>query len=422
MTLPVCLSRTGSDRATAYDPSCKLLRCGDDLVTGWLDSPEQEGGPARIMLGIAEPATGRPRGSVCLAEGIDNHCGPALALDPDQRLHLMSGAHHGAFVHRWTDSADLLDPAAWSAPQPVGERASYPALVSDVDGTLHLACRESRPDRWLLVYRNMCRGRMWSPPVTLAVNPEPGYCNWMHSFATTEDGVLHLFLQFHYAASGSAADCTTYSAVRLVSDDGGNTWRQEDGTPVTEPVTAESAQAFSSAPQGGLRLNSAVLDCHGQPWVHVVHPDNPAGYLYEFTKTGPVRHLPGGEMAAYDLRGGCAMDMAFDPSNRLFLAFAANPDKTETLWFDPSHEVHVAFIDPNRMDDTRVRLLTEVDEAVSGWLPQVEDWLPNNRHARVSEPHVMWTRGNNLGGIGGNNANSLKTEVWLDRLRQTGGV
>ena len=100
----------------------------------------------------------------------------------------------------------------------------------------------------------------------------------------------------------------------------------------------------------------------------------------------------------------------------VFLAFAANPDKTETLWFDPSHEVHVAFIDPNRMADTQVRLLTEVNEAVSGWLPQVEDRLPNNRHARVSEPYVMWTRGNNLGGIGGDNANSLRTEVWLDRL------
>ena len=116
------------------------------------------------------------------------------------------------------------------------------------------------------------------------------------------------------------------------------------------------------------------------------------------------------------------MDMAFDSANRLYLAFAANPDKTETLWFDPSHEVHVAFIDPNRMADTRVRLLTEVDESVSGWLPQVEDRLPNNHHARVSEPHVMWTRGNNLGGIGGDNANSLQTEVWLNRLRQTGSA
>ncbi len=137
------LSAEGSDRGTGYDLSNKLIRRGPDLCLGWLNAPCVTGGPTRAMLGVADVRSGELKDAVCLATGIDNHCGPALALEPGGRLHFMSGAHHGDFLHRWTEAADPLDIDRWSEPVAVGPRASYPSLICDPAGVLHLAYRSS---------------------------------------------------------------------------------------------------------------------------------------------------------------------------------------------------------------------------------------------------------------------------------------
>ncbi len=412
MTTPILLSDQGSDRATGYDLSCKILRRGPDLVLGWLEAPDHPGGMARVMLGVADPATGALQGSLCLAEGIDNHCGPALALAPDGRLHFMSGAHHGDFLHRWIDTDDLLQPQPWSDPLPVGPRASYPSLVCDATGTLHLAYRESHPDRWHLVYRRMPPGGGWSPPLYLAESPVPGYNHFMQSVALGPSGILHLVFQFHYSETGHAIDCQTYAGIHIATQDGGRTWQADDGTDITFPITVETAQPFIEAPAGGMRICSIVQDAQERPWICVVHPDTPGGLLCHWDEGRAVLHPPHPALAGFDMQGGRSMALAFDAAGFLHLLFAHHPQGLATPWFDPSQELHhIRFNPADPASDPDVTCLTR-DPDTAHWLPVLE--APANPQA--DGLWYMWTQGNNLGGIGGDNANALRTRVWLDHL------
>ncbi len=147
--MPVCISRRGSDRATAYNISSKIIRRRDRLFIGWLNAPDVKGGPVEIRLGICHGDSGRLLDSISLGQGVDNHCGPALILDHNERFHTLIGSHHGPFLYRWSDTPEAED--TWSAPEPVGASPSYPALAADGAGTLHLAYRH-KGERWQLHY------------------------------------------------------------------------------------------------------------------------------------------------------------------------------------------------------------------------------------------------------------------------------
>ena len=412
------LSAEGSDRGTGYDLSNKLIRRGADLCLGWLNAPRLKGGPARAMLGVADIHSGELKGVVCLATGTDNHCGPALALAPGGRLHFISGAHHGDFLHRWTEAADPLDTDRWSEPVAVGPRASYPSLICDPDGVLHLAYRSSHSPRWKLLYQRKAPGTDWSEPVPLAESPTSGYSHFMQSLAADEQGQLHLLFQFHYSETGHAADCLTYAAVHLRSRDGGHTWLNAQEEPVAAPVTMATAIPFCRVPQGGMRLNSLALDKAGTPWVHVVHPQHPSGLLFTLAEGKPSEIPPGPALEPFDLRGGRSMAMAFDPQGELHLLFAQKPDGQATAWFDPSQELHHACLRTDELDlMAPAQRLTGPDPTVAHWLPVIEWGYPITGDSAPRDTlWYMWTQGLNQGGIGGNNANDLRTRIWLSGL------
>jgi hypothetical protein len=157
--------------------SNKILRRGDDLLVTWLEAPVEAGAPSQAVLGVCEGTTGALRSTLQLGEGIDNHCGAALALDGEGRVHALVGAHHGPFLYRWSDRP--ADPAGWSEPDPLGPASStYPSLAVDAAGTLHLAHRE-RGHRWQLWYRRKRPGRPWEAPLALAVSPTAGYNHYI---------------------------------------------------------------------------------------------------------------------------------------------------------------------------------------------------------------------------------------------------
>lgn len=419
MSRPILLSAEGSDRGTGYDLSNKLIRRGDRLILGWLNAPRESGAPARVMLGAADPGSGALEGAVCLATGIDNHCGPALAQAPDGTLHFMAGAHAGEFLHRWTDSSHALDPAVWSDPVSIGPRATYPSLICDPEGVLHLTYRSSQAPRWRLLYRRKPPDREWSDPVTLAQSPSGGYCHWMQSLAADSQGCLHLLFQFHFSESGNARDCLTYAAVHLRSRDGGLTWQDARDAVLAEPVTFESATPFCTAPQGGMRINSLALDREDVPWVFAVHPDAAGGLLYALPESGPRAMSPGPATEPFDMSGGRSLSMAFDAAGELQLLFAQHPEGRATEWFDPAQELHHARLrveQPQR--SAPARRLTGPDPAAAHWLPVFEWGHPQPAgQAAPEELWYMWTEGLNLGGIGGDNANAMKTRIWLNKLQ-----
>jgi hypothetical protein len=62
------LSARGSDRATAYNTSSKLVRRGDQLYVTWLESPPAPGVPTRIMLAVCDAGNGALRYAFPLGE------------------------------------------------------------------------------------------------------------------------------------------------------------------------------------------------------------------------------------------------------------------------------------------------------------------------------------------------------------------
>lgn len=172
----VLLSSSGSDRATGYNMSSKIIRRDGKLYAGWLEAPAETGSPARIVLAVCDAETGALQRAIQLGEGVDNHCGPALALDKGGRMHAVIGAHSGAFLYRWSDSPQ--EGETWSTPEALGPGDTYPSLAVDPEGTLHLAHRE-RGDRWQLWYRRKRPGRPWDPPRALAISPAPGYNHYI---------------------------------------------------------------------------------------------------------------------------------------------------------------------------------------------------------------------------------------------------
>ncbi len=420
------LTSTGSDRATGYNMSNKIIRRADQLFVGWLDAPLAPGLPARIQLGVCD-AAGVLQGTIQLGTGIDNHCGPALALDPTGRLHAIIGAHAGNFLYRYAD--DPTDPQAWSEPEPLGPADTYPALAASKDGTLHMAHRE-KGERWQLWYRRKPPGCAWEAPRVMAVSPTPGYNHFMQSLSIGPDGSVHLLFQFHYAESGQAIDCKGRAIVHLQSDDGGASWFNEGQRCDDLPLTIASMRPICHYPEGAVRVGNHVVDAENQPWFYASTPSKSGGGLWHRTADGwqnsdlaelaaslvpeqPPAHIA--HFAHLDVGHGRSSSISRDRSGRIHLVLATNPAGQAVRWYDPSLELFYWIIDPSgRL--VSLRQVSATDPDTAHWLPALEQWdWAQPQRACMEAPWLLYTAGLNLGGIGGNNANTVMTEVWLGR-------
>lgn len=409
----ILLSSTGSDRATAYIMSNKIIRLGSQVFVGWLDAPEAPDTNAKVMLGVIDSQTGALQHSFSLGEVHDNHCGPALVVDRNERMHAVLGAHSSVFQYRWSD--DPANAKSWSEPEPLGSNSTYPSLVVDMAGTLHLAHRETtRP--WQLWYRRKKAGAPWETPVAIAVSPAPGYNFFAGSLQVGPEGNLHLFFMFHYATSGLAADTKGRMAVYLHSTDGGDTWSNE-GKNCSFPLTMESAAPIRHYPDGGLRISNHVVDSKDRPWVFLMVPDQPHGLLLR--KDGRV-------WTAVDISatlgklswGQSGREVSFSRSadGRIHVVACTSPDDSVAAWFDPGHELFHLVLDEEG-NTLSFGQISQSDPAVANWLPALENWDWTRPQASCGDsPWLAYTHGNNAGGIGSNNRNSLTTDVFLTHL------
>jgi hypothetical protein len=100
----------------------------------------------------------------------------------------------------------------------------------------------------------------------------------------------------------------------------------------------------------------------------------------------------------------------------LHLVVATDPGRQETAWFDPRHELFHLALDEHGAP-LGLAQLTEGDPAVAQWIPAVEKWDWTRPEACCGDHLWMaYTRGLNAGGIGGDNRNDVRTEVYLRRL------
>ncbi|MHC4406440.1 MAG: BNR-4 repeat-containing protein, partial [Planctomycetota bacterium] len=217
----VLLSKKGGDRATAYVMSNKIARRGGLLLCTWLDVDRQNRwalvDPTDAKI-LREGTVGQPRK--------DNHCGAALATDPDGALHLLVGAHHGSFVHyRMAADGDDWEPVEDG--RAIGQAATYPSLVCDAHATLHLTYRYEPGGRDArLYYARRPTSRPWSEPrelVRCAVSEH----SWLTgALKAGPEGRLHVVVSNTLPVPDVGPAARYYGASHLYSDDSGRSWRQ----------------------------------------------------------------------------------------------------------------------------------------------------------------------------------------------------
>ncbi len=416
MTNHIKLSAEGSDRATAYNFSNKLVRRGDDLIVGWLDGPASKGEPTRIRLGVCDSSTGELRTVVSLGEGIDNHCGPTLALDATGRLHAMVGAHHGNFLYRYSD--DPSSESSWSSPEPIGPHHSYPAFVIDSDGTLHLAYRE-RGDRWQLQYTRKQPGSEWERPTVIAESPTPGYNHFMHSLTVGPTGRLHLTFQFHYSESGVNLDCLSKGMAHVYSNDGGDSWTNESAPcdlPLTIHTTNWIASCFDNQ-TATLRTGTHVVDRHDRVWLFASLPDPNRGVMFRQTDKGWSEIDLAEEIPDLDLSGGKSTAISYDTQDRVHLLISTDPNAANSGWYHPSNELfHIVFdLEGNLLSRDQ---LSNTDPDRANWLPAIEHWDWCHPRDLGKDGHwYIYTSGINAGLMSQADYNDIqRTRVLLGRL------
>jgi len=280
------LTTAGGDRAIGYVMSNKIARRGGQFVCTWLDV-ERQNRWALVDLARGEIL----RTGVIGQRRQDNHCGVALATDTDGTLHALVGAHHGSFVHyRW-----LPDEADWTPVEDgraVGESATYPSLVCDGRGTLHVLYRREANGRDAhLVYCRRPRQGPWSEP-RLLVRSAVSEHSWLtNAIEVGPSGRLHAVFSNTQLVPGQGPDARYYGAAHVYSDDAGETWQQfGDAHPLVLPAEAGWLQRIEGpslsserreARYGGARgplnsyyhkmvLSNPAVDERGRPWA-IVH-------------------------------------------------------------------------------------------------------------------------------------------------------
>ena len=417
------LSAHGSDRATAYNMSNKIVRRDGQLFAAWLDAPLGPAQPSRVQLGVCD-ARGLLQTSFQLGSGIDNHCGPALALDASGRMHAIIGAHAGDFHYRYAD--DPAAPQGWSEPETLGPADTYPALAVSANGTLHLAHRE-KGERWQLWYRRKKLGCAWDAPRVMAVSPTPGYNHFMQSLSLGPEGSIHLLFQFHYAESGRAIDCKGRAIVHLQSDDNGQSWFNEGRRCDDLPLTIASMQPVCHYPEGEVRVGNHVVDAQNQPWFYASTPSKSGGGLWHRSADGwHARDLAelcaslapeqAARFAHLDVGHGRSSSISRDRAGQIHLILATNPNGQAVRWYDPSLELFYWLVDA-KGHLVALQQVSSPDPDSAHWLPALEQWdWAQPQRACAEAPWFMYTAGLNLGGIGGDNANTMTTKVFLGRL------
>jgi len=427
MAVQLRLTDSGGDRATGYVMSNKIARRNGQLVCTWLDVERQN---RWALVDIAHNKIlrtgklGEPRK--------DNHCGCAIATDPDGTLHVLIGAHHGSFIHLRMPPGKLeWEPVADG--RAVGD-GTYPSLVCDGNGTLHLLYRRETKGRDPhLMYCRRPKDGPWSAPRALvrsAVNE--------HSWLTNaiEIGPSN---RLHAAFSNTlpaGSDGRYYGASHIYSDDSGETWRQfggivldrlpADAAKLERIEDSESGSGLSAATAARRRTeaaptlirgprssyyhkmvlsNPAIDDC-GRPWVIVHNLLAGDAQLYrhdggKWIGTPLTATLPG-----YRIQHCGQLSRHRDGTIEAVLMISP---VAQTGWGEnDTMLIRLLFNAEGR--EIRHSFVRKPETDTPSWMPSLERWCPQ---APFDRPALLYTRGRNAGGYS-HNINNRKTEVWLE--------
>lgn len=422
----VLLSRTGGDRATAYVMSGKIVRRKGLLVCTWLDVDRQN------RWALVEPSNAEVvREGAVGPKREDNHCGAALATDVDGTLHLLIGAHHGSFVHyRMPADRDEWQPVEDG--HAIGQAATYPSLVCDGRGTLHLTYRHEPGGRnACLHYHRRPKDGRWSEACVLAKCAVSEHSWLTNSIEVGPKGRLHVVLSNTLPVPDAGPAARYYGASHLYCDDSRASWRQFGAAePLALPVPAaklrriesdtldpQRIEAHYGGPAGPLHsyyhkilLSNVAVDEQGRPWVVLHNLLEGTARLYRHEQSAawvgvPLDDAVRSILPGHHIRHCGQLSRHRDGTIEAVLMVAP---KAEQGWGDKGTELVRVLVSPDG-SIRRSELVCAPDPDMPHWLPSIERFC---WHAPIDRPALLYTRGINAGGYS-RNRNRVETEAWL---------
>ena len=193
----------------------------------------------------------------------DVHNVPAVTMDSEGFIHVLSGAHGDMFYHRqslapndaygaWTEPEEVISPDYVddnTGPEGWG-RGTYISLVCDPDDTLHIAYRQWRRNvdehhagqiYAALSVQSKPKGAPWKPAQPIVVPPVAGYSIYYHKLTIDRRG--RLWLSYNHFTSDTSyqnefPERMHHQAV-VMSPDGGGTWKLAETRDFVEGLAAE---------------------------------------------------------------------------------------------------------------------------------------------------------------------------------------
>lgn len=416
------LTDKGGDRATGYAMNNKLVTLSKGLLCTWLDAGRQN------RWALIDRYTGvvRREGSIGRPTA-DNHCGITLAV-VDETVHAVVGAHHGPFEH-YVWPAAHQDTGDWQHQATIEMgRGTYPALVADAEGRLHLACRTADGEHWSLKVARFEAGH-WLPPQTLLLAQKRGYVYWTNGLTVTPDGTVHLICSNTRVLPHQDL---LYSASHLYSPDGGQTWHNTSGELLNLPAATESIPLLTPENEADRILLRNDQPRFAMPGPHNIEyrqmllsnpvPDQ-AGRLHVIlhnclSGTAALMSYHNGGWQSRPLPLPAALNLSnyrihpqsslsCDHTGTLHAALMLEPTST-CVWGPPGTVITYAQIQPGQTA-FKIDLLTQPDPAAAQWLPALEHPGP---HGLAHKPALLYTYGINAGGFQ-QNQNTIHTRVYL---------
>ena len=223
------------------------------------------------------------------AAKVDNHGRPALIVDSEGYIHLIFGGHGGSFVHgknrlgnpgagRQTHvvTTKPQDISEWQVLANVPPFGTYTQFVKMPDGDIYLFYRHGSHRSDWVYQKSTDNCRTFSPPVSiLKCQPQSDDPNvhdaWYASFHPGKGDTITATFHHHPCAvlnHKKPLHNTYFMHMNCAATD---TWTSVQGTPVSLPVTKDSADRLTlvNASDKGVRTGICRVDDDGNPHILV---------------------------------------------------------------------------------------------------------------------------------------------------------
>ncbi|MCX5662035.1 MAG: BNR-4 repeat-containing protein [Planctomycetota bacterium] len=393
---PHLLSELGSDRATAYPWSNKIVTAEGKTHVVWTDT-------IALTRGRTFDHATRTWGPThAIGQGVDNHNNPALTLDREGRLHVIYGPHgaHGRYEDAWTDGA-----FKWhAAPNPggfegmaakterVGNLGTYASIVNTPEGLDCIVYRGGEHPPMLMFQKQRPQptpGGWTQAQPLMCQEIAPGYTHTGPQIFCSPDGTLYVTGHFYAMYREGSLGVTI-----LRSTDHGRTWTDLTGRAVETPILySEQTAVPHPAPALDPRNWGAAVDSRGQVWAATgsTRRAGRGALVSRWTGAGWETHDIGKHLPA----GRSPVDGGFtiDTRDRLHVALTAvdeNPRGTpDKPWSCPTSEVfHLCSEDGGK--NWECGQVSPSDLEVANWLPSIS--RPGPFHP-VEQVAILYTHG-----------------------------